>query len=65
MKERDDVKNIVPRWTQGEGRLPVEGDDPSAAVELARHPLSLMQFDEDTGDVLVKRLDFRKLRKNA
>ena len=51
--------------SQGQGHLPVEGDDPSAAIKLARHALSLIQFDEETGDVLVNRLDFRQLRKNT
>ena len=64
-KERDDLKNTVPRLPEGQGHLPVEGNHSSDAVKLARHALSLMQFDEETGDVLVKRLDFRKLRKNA
>ena len=48
-----------------DGHLSAEGDNTPARIKLARHPLNLVQFDEKTGDVLVDRFNFRKLRKNA
>ena len=45
--------------------LPVEGDNAPARISLARQALSLVQPDEETGDVPVNGFNFGELRKNA